>query len=128
MPLSRPIPAPPDPPEAERVPSGSLPLVWSMRREVPSPREIPAQPSPLSKMFSVPRLSSRVTSLAFPRLKARPTETLHSTPSKVSDTGPRPSSRTIRPLKGCWLASTPAPPEMAVTWALRMYRVWVSSS
>ena len=121
-PLSRPMPAPPAAPVAVSVPSGS-PLgsfVWSMTREVPSPRDIPAKPGPLSNTLFVPRRKSRVTSFPRPRLNALPEDTRQSTPSRISLTGPIPSARTSLPLKGSWSASVPAPPATAVTWPDRI--------
>ena len=47
-PLSLPMPGLAAPPLAVSEPSGwLLGPVWSMEREVPSPREMPAQPAPL---------------------------------------------------------------------------------
>ena len=131
-PLSRPMPAPPAPPEAVRVPAGVLPpprrSARPMRREVPSPREMPAQPAPLSNQLSAPSRSSSVTRLARPRSKALPEGTRHTTPPRVSSVAPTRSARATLPLKGTWLASSPAPPEMAVTRLDKMRRVWDSSS
>ena len=131
-PRSLPMPAPPAPPAAVRAPS-ELPRLpgepsWSMRRVEPSPREMPAQPGPLSKTLPVPLWSSRVTLFSRPRAKALPAAARHTTPPRVSSRLPMPSARATRPVKGVRPASVPAPPDRAVTWLERIRRVWVSSS
>ena len=75
--LRRPT-APSAPPVAVRVPAGVRVLRAACRfthRQVPSPRDMPAKPSPLSNWLSVPFWRNNVTSFSRPRSKARPEAT-----------------------------------------------------
>ena len=80
--------------------SSSREVAASMHRLVPSPREMPAQPAPLSKKFRVPLWSIRVTWLLHPRSKALPALTRQATPPRASSISPISSASTILPLKG----------------------------